>query len=80
MPKSVNQCQKTLPLILEDAENDLTSLSREVFSEQYTKLVVLDEEIKDQDNESVQLCKITIWLNVFLSSRRWADDSIHCCF
>ena len=35
----------------------LTTLSREVFSEQYTKLVVLDEEIKDQDKRIVQLCK-----------------------
>jgi len=57
MPKSVNQVRKQLPLILEDAENDLTSLSREVFSEQYTKLVTLDAEIKEQDQRIVQLCK-----------------------
>ena len=57
MLKSVNQVRKQLPLILEDAENNLTSLSREVFSEQYTKLVVLDDEIKKQDQRIVQLCK-----------------------
>jgi len=57
MLKGVNQVRKQLPLILEDAENDLTSLSREVFSEQYTKLVVLDDEIKKQDQRIVQLCK-----------------------
>ncbi len=57
MPKSVNQVRKQLPLILEDAENNLTSLSREIFSEQYAKLVVLDKEIKEQDKRIIHLCK-----------------------
>jgi len=57
IPKSINQVRKQLPLILEDAENDLSHLSREIFAEQYTKLAVLDQEIKEQDQRINQLCK-----------------------
>ncbi|WP_221896781.1 hypothetical protein [Bathymodiolus japonicus methanotrophic gill symbiont] len=46
----------TLMLILEDSDNDLTDLSREMFAEQYEKLVALDEEIKQQDRRISRLC------------------------
>jgi len=56
IPKSINQLRKQLPLILEDAENNLTPLSREMFSEHYERLVVLDEEITNQDQRIIRLC------------------------
>lgn len=35
IPKGIKKVRVELPLILEDAENDLTDLSREMFAEQY---------------------------------------------
>lgn len=55
--KSINRVRQQLPLILEDAENNLTPLSREVFAEQYTKLIALDAEIKAQDQRISRLCE-----------------------
>ena len=57
IPKSINQLRKQLPLILEDAENNLTPLSREMFAEHYERLVVLDDEIKTQDQRISRLCQ-----------------------
>ncbi|WP_230988099.1 hypothetical protein [Bathymodiolus japonicus methanotrophic gill symbiont] len=47
--EGIKKVRVELPLILEDSDNDLTDLSREMFAEQYEKLVALDEEIKQQD-------------------------------
>ena len=44
--KGITQVRQQLPLILEDAENGLTDLSREMFAEQYEKIKALDDEIK----------------------------------
>ncbi len=57
IPKSITQLRKQLPLIFEDAENNLTPLSREMFAEHYEKLVVLDDEIKTQDQRISRLCQ-----------------------
>jgi transposase len=57
IPRSINQLRKQLPLILEDAENSLTPLSREMFAEHYERLVVLDDEIKAQDQRINRLCQ-----------------------
>ena len=46
-----------MPLILEDAENNLTPLSREMFAEHYERLAVLDDEIKTQDQRIKRLCQ-----------------------
>jgi transposase len=54
--KGINQVRKQLPLILEDAENSLTPLSRELFAEQHEKLKQLDNEIKAQDQRISRLC------------------------
>jgi len=66
MPKSLNKVREQLPLILEDAENNLTPISREVFSGQYERLVALDEEIKEQDQRIVRLCKTNATAKRFL--------------
>ncbi len=55
IPQGIKKVRVELPLILEDAKNDLTDLSREMFAEQYEKLVVLDEEIKNQDRRISRL-------------------------
>lgn len=57
IPKSINQLRKQMPLILEDAKNGLTPLSREMFREHYERLVILDAEIKDQDQRVSRLCQ-----------------------
>lgn len=54
--QGISQVRKQLPLILEDADNDLTALSRELFSEQYEKLKALDDDIKAQEQRISRLC------------------------
>jgi transposase len=54
--KGINQVRKQLPLILEDAENSLTPLGRELFAGQHEKLKQLDNEIKAQDQRISRLC------------------------
>lgn len=56
IPQGINQVRKELPLILEDAENNLTALSRELFAEQYEKLKTLDADIKAHDARISRLC------------------------
>ncbi len=52
----LTQLREQLPLILEDAENGLTDLTRELFAEQYEKIKALDAEIKAQDQRINRLC------------------------
>jgi transposase len=54
--QGIAQVRQQLPLILEDAENGLTALSREMFAEQYDKIKALDDEIKTQDQRINRLC------------------------
>jgi transposase len=54
--QGIKQVRQPLPLILEDAENGLTALSRELFAEQYQRLKALDDEIKAQDQRVNRLC------------------------
>lgn len=54
--QGIKQVRQQLPLILEDAENGLTALSRELFAEQYERLKALDDEIKAQDQRVNRLC------------------------
>jgi transposase len=54
--QGIGSVRKQMPLILEDAETNLSAISRELFSEQYEKLKALDEEIKAQDQRINRLC------------------------
>jgi transposase len=54
--EGIDQVRKQLPLILEDADNNLTPLSRELFAEQHEKLKQLDNKIKAQDQRISRLC------------------------
>jgi transposase len=56
IPQGINHVRKELPSILEDAENNLTALSRELFAEQYEKLKMLDADIKAHDARISRLC------------------------
>lgn len=67
MAQGIDRVRKQLPLILDDAENNLTPLSRAVFAEQYAQLKALDDAIKDQDRRISRLC------NSNALSRRFLD-------
>ncbi len=56
IPKGINYVRKELPFILEDAENGLTHLSRELFFEHYEKLKELDKAIKSHEQRIGRLC------------------------
>jgi transposase len=57
VPKGANQLRKQLPSILEDAENQLSTLSRALFAEQYQALVAMDAAIKAVDRQIEALCR-----------------------
>jgi transposase len=52
----IHQVRQQLPSILEDADNNLTPLSRELLNERYEQLVQLDDAIKQQDRRMSRLC------------------------
>ncbi|WP_274378324.1 IS110 family transposase [Neptunomonas antarctica] len=45
MPQGISYIRKHIPMILEDAENDLTALFRELLSELYDEMVHLDQRV-----------------------------------
>ncbi len=45
LPQGIRNIRKQLPLIVEDAENELTPLARQAFYELYEELVALDQRI-----------------------------------
>lgn len=47
----ISQLRRGLPLILEDAENELTDFSRRLFAALYEELVQLDDKIKTLDEQ-----------------------------
>jgi transposase len=55
--KGINQVRKSLPEILEDGENGLTALGRELFAERYDQLKELDRQISEQDQRIERLAQ-----------------------
>ncbi len=51
LPPGISQLRRGLPLILEDAENELTDFSRRLFASLYGELVQLDEKIAALDEQ-----------------------------
>ncbi|HEV2287747.1 MAG TPA: IS110 family transposase [Candidatus Acidoferrales bacterium] len=51
LPRFISQLRRGLPLILEDAENELTDFSRRLFASLYEELVQLDDKIKALDEQ-----------------------------
>jgi transposase len=51
LPTQIGQLRRGLPLILEDAANELTNFSRRLFSSLYQELVHLDDKIEALDEQ-----------------------------
>jgi transposase len=47
LPQQVAQVRRRLPLLLDDADQQLTSLGRELFEDLYRELVAIDEQLRD---------------------------------
>jgi transposase len=57
IPKGISYVRKEIPLILEDAENSLTSLFRELLSELYDEMVHLDERVNSLEGKLEIVCR-----------------------
>lgn len=57
IPLGIASVRRRLPEILEDAENDLSMLSREMFSDLYDQLIQLDNRVKQYDKKLVATMK-----------------------
>jgi transposase len=55
--KGINNARKEIPFILEDAENGLTPVSRQIFLDKHEELKILDQKIKAHDQRLGQLCQ-----------------------
>jgi len=55
MPKYITTVRKKLPEVLENAENELTDLGREIFFDLYQQLVELDKKIEEYENRLKRL-------------------------
>jgi transposase len=55
--KGLSQIRKEIPLILEDATNDLTTDMREIISSGYNKIIALDKEIEGYTQKIERFCK-----------------------
>jgi len=51
LPQHIGQLRRGLPLVLEDAENDLTGFGRRLFSSLYEELVEMEEKIEAADRQ-----------------------------
>lgn len=55
IPQNAERVRQQLPLILEDAENELTPLTRQLMQDLYERLVTLDERIRRCDQRLQQV-------------------------
>ena len=55
--QGVHQIRKQLPLILEDAENELSDRARRLFHDLYEEMVALTNKVKQYDVQIESLCK-----------------------
>lgn len=51
LPEHISQLRRGMPLVLEDAENELTAFSRGLFASLYEELLQLDEKIEAMDDQ-----------------------------
>ena len=71
IPQGITKVRKELPLILEDGDNDLSSMCRETISFLYQKLCALDEQVASYDTQittvaqSHPICKRLTAINGF---------------
>lgn len=57
MPSGISRLRAQLPLILEDAENGLSDVGRELINELYQRLHTLDEQVAQSDRRIQQVFK-----------------------
>lgn len=57
IPLGIGSVRKSLPLILEDGENELSVIAREIFSDLYTQLTQLDQQVSEYDIKIKQRVK-----------------------
>ncbi|MCL4473908.1 MAG: IS110 family transposase [Actinobacteria bacterium] len=57
IPQGIRRLRKQLPFILEDADNGLSPLARELFGDLYRQLLELDEKISSYDRKIGQIFK-----------------------
>jgi transposase len=55
LPQSIGQVRRGLPMVLEDASNELSTLGRRLFNGLYEQLVDLDKRIEELDEEIARL-------------------------
>ncbi len=55
IPLTLSQLRKNIPYVLEDAENDLTTVSREFIHDMYLELLSIDEKILVVEKKSESL-------------------------
>lgn len=55
VPKGISRLRKALPFILEDAENGLSPLARELFGDLYQQLLELDTKVAAYDRKLKQI-------------------------
>ncbi|AIL13840.1 transposase (plasmid) [Candidatus Paracaedimonas acanthamoebae] len=57
IPQGITSLRLRVPQILDDQENELSGLSREIFNALYQELIIADQHIKDLDKRIMLLCK-----------------------
>lgn len=56
VPQGIATIRKQLPDIIDDRENDLTPIMREIFAELYKSLTEKDQRVQMMDAKIIQLC------------------------
>ena len=56
IPAGIRQFRHAMPSVLEDAENELTDLTRQLMADLYRRLLELDQQIADYERHPQGLC------------------------
>lgn len=56
IPQGISYVRKSIPLILEDADNELTFMFREILADLYREMIHLDERIKTLEAKLEAIC------------------------
>lgn len=56
IPQGISYVRKSIPLMLEDGDNELTFMFRELLADLYNEMVHLDERIKNLENKLEAIC------------------------
>jgi transposase len=56
IPQGISYVRKSIPLMLEDGDNELTCIFRELLADLYSEMIHLDERIKNLENKLDAIC------------------------